>query len=206
MPECISCHKRTEKRKDHFFHVLQVRTLPVRDLDRAKRVQALGEFADYAVCAGCAAARLKRDRSIVKAAAKRLTGFALVLALGILLLVLTFTVLHRERVYLTLAVSAIACGVLGTAGAVLDAGRRRAELSGMGEAEALRESAWSVLTDRAPKKDKDIDLTYIPVDAKSMDRKNGDLMILYDLLPRIAVQAYERIHQEYHALKQKSEA
>ncbi|MBQ5951399.1 MAG: hypothetical protein IJL66_04580 [Lachnospiraceae bacterium] len=51
--------------------------------------------------------------------------------------------------------------------------------------------------DPCPKKDKDIDLTYIPVDQKTMQRKNGDLMILYDLLPEIALQAYDRVHREY---------
>jgi len=39
------------------------------------------------------------------------------------------------------------------------------------------------------------DLTYIPVNGKSLKRKNGDLMILYGLLPEIAVEAWKRMHK-----------
>jgi hypothetical protein len=46
----------------------------------------------------------------------------------------------------------------------------------------------------APKKDDINDITYIPVDEKTLARKNGDLMVLYDLVPEIAVEAHKRIH------------
>ena len=39
-------------------------------------------------------------------------------------------------------------------------------------------------------------LTYIPISEKTLRRKNGDLMILYHLLPEIAVEAWNRIHPE----------
>ena len=48
----------------------------------------------------------------------------------------------------------------------------------------------------APKKEDINDLTYIPVNEKSRSRKNGDLMILYHLLPEIAVEAWKRLHPE----------
>ena len=48
--------------------------------------------------------------------------------------------------------------------------------------------------DAAPKKHDINDITYIPVDEETLARKNGDLMILYDLLPEIAIEAHKRIH------------
>ena len=48
----------------------------------------------------------------------------------------------------------------------------------------------------APKKENDNDLTYIPICEKTLARKNGDLMILYHLLPEIAVEAWNRLHPQ----------
>ena len=62
--------------------------------------------------------------------------------------------------------------------------------------EALEEAAWDVYLAEAPKKEGQNDLTYIPVNEKTLARKNGDLMILYRLLPEIAVEAWKRIHGE----------
>ena len=62
--------------------------------------------------------------------------------------------------------------------------------------EGLRSCAWECMIQGAPKKNDVNDITYIPVDETTLARKNGDLMILYDLLPEIAVQAYEKIHAE----------
>ena len=50
------------------------------------------------------------------------------------------------------------------------------------------------MLDAAPKKNDINDISYIPVDEKTLARKNGDLMILYDLLPEIAIEAHKRIH------------
>ena len=36
----------------------------------------------------------------------------------------------------------------------------------------------------------------LPVNKKTRSRKNGDLMILYNLLPEIAVEAWKRLHPE----------
>lgn len=51
-----------------------------------------------------------------------------------------------------------------------------------------------MFTAEAPKKENENDLTYIPINEQTLRRKNGDLMILYDLLPEIAVQAWNRLH------------
>ena len=54
----------------------------------------------------------------------------------------------------------------------------------------------SYICPEAPKKEDMNDLTYIPVNEKTRSRKNGDLMILYNLLPEIAVQAWKHLHPE----------
>ena len=51
-------------------------------------------------------------------------------------------------------------------------------------------------TAEAPKKENENDLSYIPVNEKTLARKNGDLMILYHLLPEIAVEAWNKLHKE----------
>ena len=55
-------------------------------------------------------------------------------------------------------------------------------------------SAWECLQEGAPKKQDVNDITYIPVDEKTLALKNGDLMVLYELLPEIALEAHRRIH------------
>ena len=71
---------------------------------------------------------------------------------------------------------------------------KKRELSVLSEEQALYRCAWECLVDAAPKKNDINDITYIPVDAETLARKNGDLMILYDLLPEIAIAAHKRIH------------
>ena len=73
---------------------------------------------------------------------------------------------------------------------------KSASLRAMPKTEALEEAAWDVFVDEAPKKEDINDLTYIPVSEKTRSRKNGDLMILYHLLPEIAVEAWKRLHPE----------
>ena len=52
------------------------------------------------------------------------------------------------------------------------------------------------LLQTAPKKEGENDLTYIPATEKVLAMKNDDLMIEYKLLPAIAVQAWERLHEK----------
>ena len=51
-----------------------------------------------------------------------------------------------------------------------------------------------MFSDALPKKDGDNDLTYIPITEKTLAMKNGDLMIMYDLLPEIAKEAWNILH------------
>ena len=80
--------------------------------------------------------------------------------------------------------------------ALKKAKEKAASLRALPEAEALQEAAWDVFIAEAPKKEDVNDLTYIPVNEKTRSRKNGDLMILYNLLPEIAVEAWKRLHPE----------
>ena len=73
---------------------------------------------------------------------------------------------------------------------------KAASLRALPEQEALTEAAWDVYLAEAPKKENENDLSYIPVNEKNRARKNGDLMILYHLLPEIAVEAWKRLHKE----------
>ncbi len=199
MDRCISCKKSTGKAEDYRFHVLEVRTLKVRDLDREKKVQALGNFCDYDICSDCARQQLRQELSPVKACGKKLAGFGALLIAGIVLSALTLSLDLEKRIFLVLGVAAIACGVLGFVSSLKEANDRKNELESMPEKKALRNCAFTRMKLCAPRKDADANLTYIPVDEENMKWKKGDLMVLYELLPEIAVQAYERIHQEYHS-------
>ena len=96
---------------------------------------------------------------------------------------------------LVLGIAALVCGLLGIYDALVKAKEKSRSLAALPEAEALEEAAWDVFTGRAPKKEDMNDLTYIPVNEKTRARKNGDLMILYGLLPEIAVEAWKRLHK-----------
>ena len=193
MGKCLACGCETSDP----IRVLEVKTLHVRDLDRAKRVQALGSFQDFYVCDSCAKAREEKERLPLAAASKKLTGFGLVSIAGLVLLAASLLFLHADRVFIMLSLAAIACGVLGIIQSVRDAKERSEELSKMTEKQARFAAAFSVLCDYAPKKSADADLTYIPINGKTLQMKNGDLMVMYKLLPEIAVQAWEKIHREY---------
>ena len=78
--------------------------------------------------------------------------------------------------------------------AVRGAREKERALRKLPEGEALEEAAWDVYVSCAPKKENENDLTYIPVNDRTRARKNGDLMILYRLLPEIAVEAWKRLH------------
>ena len=93
--------------------------------------------------------------------------------------------------------AAMLCGILGIGSVVTDARKRRAEYEGYTADRAIREAAWEAVVKNAPKKNGDEDLSYIPVTPETLSMKNGDLMIMYKLLPEIAVEAWKRIHQEH---------
>ena len=178
------------------IRALEVRTLPVRSLGGERRVQALGDKKQASVCAQCARQQLDLSLNPFRAAKCQLVSFGAVFAAGLLIEAITFLFPKENRqIFLLLGIAALICGVLGIYDAVRKAKEKSASLRAMPEKEALEESAWDVFVSCAPKKENENDLTYIPVNEKTLRRKNGDLMILYHLLPEIAVEAWNRIHQ-----------
>ena len=187
---CIKCGK---EHKDYHFRVLQVQTLHVRDFGKNSKIQALGDFEEYDVCAACA--QEKYDSTIhVNAAVKKLCAlWGAVMAIG---LIVTLAYWKGEGVLRLAGLGALIGGGLILLGQLQNATKARKELLALNREEALYRCAWQCMVDGAPKKNDVNDITYIPVDEKTLSRKNGDLMILYDLVPAIAVEAHKRIHRD----------
>lgn len=187
---CIQCGK---ENNNYHFRVLQVQTLHVRDLGGEKRVQALGDFEEYEVCSTCAKEKYDTQMHDRPALLKSILPY---LVLGIVGFAVAAIFLKSNGAYRLLGLGMFVCGLLGTYSNAQSIGKKRRELSSMSKEDALYACAWECLLESAPKKNDVNDITYIPVDEKTLSRKNGDLMILYNLLPEIAVQAYKRIHGE----------
>ena len=179
------------------IRAIEVRTLPVRGLGGERKVQALGDEKESCVCERCAREQLNLSLDPVRAVKPQLIRFGAVFAAGLLIEAVTFLFLKDNRqVFLLLGIAALICGVLGIYDVLKKAKEKSASLRALPEAEALEEAAWDVFVAAAPKKEDVNDLTYIPVNDKTRSRKNGDLMILYHLLPEIAVEAWKHLHPE----------
>lgn len=186
---CIRCGRETA---DYPFHVLTVHTLHVRDVPKEKRVQALGDFEDHCLCRSCAQAYLKTQGD-PKALRRKILPWVAVLAAGAALL-LGFW--QGEGVLRLLGLGMVASSVLCILGSVENHRRTLGEYRALSPEEAEAHAAWACFLESAPKKSDINDLTYIPINQETLARKNGDLMLLYDLLPEIAVEAHKRIHAE----------
>ena len=191
--KCIRCARQAT----YPIRALEVRTLHVRSVGGERRVQALGDEKQAAVCASCARDQLSLSLNPVKAAKPQLLSFGAVFAAGLAVIAATVLFVRESRqVFILLGIAALVCGILGIYDALRRAKEKAALLAGLPESEATEEAAWDVFTANAPKKEDINDLTYIPVNEKTRSRKNGDLMILYHLLPEIAVEAWKRLHPE----------
>ena len=186
---CIKCGSRTDA---YEFHVLQVQTLHVRDLTGEKRVQALGDFEDHCVCRECAEKKLRATLNNRRETMKKALPFLLSLLAGI---VVTAVFLKGNGVFRLLGLGLLACGVLGSVGTIQAGQKAKNRFASLPHDKALSAAAWECFLEAAPKKNDINDITYIPINEETLARKNGDLMILYDLLPEIAVQAHRRIHE-----------
>lgn len=191
MSKCIRCGGPAQLP----IRALEVRTLHVRGAVGERRVQALGDEKTGAVCERCAREQLAVSLVPARAAKKQLYAFGAVFAAGILIEAVTFLFLKAHRIGILLGIAALVCGALGIYDFLRRAKEKAASLQALPEAEALGEAAWDVYLAEAPKKEGQNDLTYIPVNDKTLARKNGDLMILYHLLPEIAVEAWKRLHK-----------
>ena len=178
------------------LRALEVRTLHVRSIGGERRVQALGDEKESAVCEKCAWVQLELSLGPVKTAKTQLVTFGAVAAAGIVIEVVTFLFLKGHQIGILLGLAALVCGGLGIYDALRRAKEKAASLRALPEQDALAEAAWDVYLAEAPKKESENDLSYIPVNEKTRARKNGDLMFLYHLLPEIAVEAWNRLHKE----------
>ena len=186
--KCIKCGR---EHNDYHFRVLQVQTLHVRDFGKNSRIQALGDFEEYHVCAACAEEKYAAALDAAKAIRKTVTVWGIVMAVG---LALAAAFWNGEGVLRLAGLGLLFGGGLCLLGNLKTATARKREFSALSREEGLYRSAWECMIDDAPNKNDVNDITYIPVDEQTLARKNGDLMILYDLVPEIAIQAHKRIH------------
>lgn len=186
--KCIKCGR---EHNDYHFRVLQVQTLHVRDFGKNSKIQALGDFEEYDVCAACAEEKYAAALDAAAAIRKTLILWGIVMAVG---LALTVAFWNGEGVLRLAGLGLLVGGGLCLLGGLQTATARKREFSALSKEDGLYRGAWECLIDGAPKKHDINDITYIPVDETTLARKNGDLMILYDLVPEIAIQAHKRIH------------
>ena len=185
---CIKCGSACQ---DYHFRVLQVQTLHIRDFGKNSRVQTLGDFKEYDVCASCAETKYQyflNDRAAMR---KSILLYGGLMVIG---LILAIAFWNGEGVFRLAGLGMLVGGGLCLFNGLQLAARKKQELLVMPKEKALYRCAWECMVDGAPKKNDINDITYIPVDEETLSRKNGDLMLLYDLLPEIAVEAHKRIH------------
>ena len=173
--------------------MLEVQTLHVRDITRDNRVQALGRFQDVSICRECAEKYLEKLKNPWKTIWKKILPFIIVLVFGIAVLIICW---GGATALLVMGFAGILCGILGIVSTIRSANKKRKDIDALTPDEAKKQAAWECLLSVLPKKDGDNDMSYIPVDERTLKMKNGDLMIVYDLLPDIAVKAWKLIHGE----------
>ena len=190
MGNCIKCGK------DSFytFHTIEVHTLPVRDFSGEKKVQALGQKTDFYVCSNCAQKRFDSVFNTFESFfSPSIPAFFLFLA-GI---TVTWYFWQRNAApFKMLGIGAIICALAVVYTNLQKSAQLKKELGSVEKSEGLEKAAWLCVLEGVPKKYKDNDLSYIPINKKTLALKNGDLMVLYKLLPQIAVQAYNLMHEE----------
>ncbi len=187
---CIKCGSACQ---DYHFRVLQVQTLHIRDFGKNSRVQTLGDFEEYDVCASCAEAKYQYYLNDRAAFLKSILLYGGLMVVGLILAVAFW---NGEGVFRLAGLGMLVGGGLCLFNGLQLATRKKRELLAMPKEKALYRCAWECMVDGAPKKHDINDVTYIPVDEETLARKNGDLMLLYDLLPEIAVEAHKRIHSQ----------
>lgn len=189
MSECLKCGKNAE----YTFHTLEVHTLPVRDFNGEKKVQALGGIKDFSVCYACTQEKLNSILNPVSNLLVRCIPGILILILGAVLTVLLWETKDMIPVRM-FGAAALFCGATVLYSIIQKTIQQRNEFLLYSQDELLENAAWLCVLGKAPKKFNENDLSYIPIINKTLGLKNGDLMVLYNLLPQIAVQAFEKIH------------
>lgn len=187
MENCLKCGGGGE----YPFRVLEVLTLHIREMSGEKRVQALGEFREYTICADCAQGWLDRALKPGKSLWRKLTPYGAVLIFGLAVLTVGW---RGGNAFRLLGGAGIFCGIAGGGSLLQRAREEKRTYSALPPEKALARAAWECLVETAPRKAGENDLTYIPVNGETLAMKNGDLSLAYDLLPAIARQTWDRLH------------
>jgi len=177
---------------DYTFDVLEIQTLHIREMGGERRIQSLGLRQTWYICRNCAVDHLKEIMDVRSMVFSLILKFGLVLAAGLILTALTW---NQDLPLRIPGFAAILTGAAGIAEGCRRVMNKAGEYRNLPEEEKIHTAAWDLLLETAPRKTEEgSDLTYIPIDEKTLNYKNGDLMILYDLLPDIAVRAHKLIH------------
>lgn len=145
METCLKCGGEAEYR----FRVLEVRTLPVRDLTGEKRVQALGNFQTFAICETCVVSQVAKAIDVPRAILEKSKWFLAALTVGIILTAVLWGGAPELRL---LGPAAILCGVLGSGSAVRQSLTTRREYLALPPELQKERAAWEALLQVAPKK------------------------------------------------------
>ncbi|WP_409967205.1 hypothetical protein RFF05_11345 [Bengtsoniella intestinalis] len=187
MANCAHCKQST---KDYTFRALTVQTLILRDIGQGQRIQTLREFETISICQTCAQEKLTSLLHPSARLRKLLVIFGAMLVVGALVCAL----LWDNGSMRMFGLGAMGAGLMGILASISKVNDVKKEYTALSPKEALDAAAWACAVDELPKKWEDTDLTYIPVTPKTLAMKNGDLMLVYSLVPDIARQAYALIH------------
>ncbi|MCR5347359.1 MAG: hypothetical protein K6E38_06225 [Fretibacterium sp.] len=121
--------------------------------------------------------------------------FLVVFLVGI---ILCLTLTLREEIFALRALGPIAlfsgaAGIISETKKILD---ERAFMKTLAPQRALEHSAWLCFLRDAPKKYRENDITYIPVNGETLKLDTEGLALEYSLLPAISGQAFEALHHK----------
>ena len=191
---CLNCSKPIHS-NDFSFKAIEIQTFAVRDLKGESKIQALGKTVTFHVCKDCAEKQYKNDSEFKVLNIPTAKNYIYLTVCGLLIVLLSL-VLIKHSLLTMLGAMAIIAGSLGSYEAIKKALVLSKELKTMSEDDRLESSAWRVVLNNAPTKDGDNDITYIPINNKTKEYKPGDIMVLYNLLPELAIEAHKRINDE----------
>ncbi len=175
------------------FHALEVHTLHVRDFEGERLIQSLGEFRDFEVSAACAEAEMQAVLFPVKRIFIKTLPFIILFFIGLgfsLTLSMKNNLIFAIR---TLGPIALFSGAAGTFSEIKRILEQKKFLSSKAYEERLKISAWQCALKTAPKKFNENDLTYIPINEKTLKLKPEELSEEYNLLPAISKKAFNII-------------
>ena len=187
--DCIACGKDAQI----VLRTLQLRTMHVRGLTGEDKYQvpddAVGE---YGVCRECAEKWLREGGTAGGRAVRKYILFGILFCAGI---VLSVVFRGSGHVLMMPAAAAVFAGAAGLVSAFRGSAEEKKRIGAMPLEEALREAAFQVFLEKAPKEMEEGQwkLTYIPVNEKTLSTKPGDLTVIYDIQPAVAKEVMLKI-------------